>query len=112
MPLGGFAGTVDASGLGPRSFANSPLLTTTNRGSVITTVPRLVVHARRAGRARSRRVAWRLEELVLAAEDVAHRAVGEDLADRARQEVRAREHANVVGRPWRERDGVGDDDLF
>ena len=40
-----------------------------------------------------------LEELVLAAEDLAHAVVGEDPADRVGQEIRARENPDVVGRP-------------
>ena len=54
----------------------------------------------------------RSEQLVLAAEHVAHGSVREDLADRARQQVGAREHAHVVRSPSRQRDRVGDDDLL
>src|SRR4051794_3868896 len=52
------------------------------------------------------------EELVLAAEDLGHRVVGEDPADRVGQQVRARQDADEAGRPGTERDRVGDDDLL
>src|SRR5207237_8143474 len=46
------------------------------------------------------------EQLVLAAEHVTDRAVGEDLADRVGQQVRAGEDADVVGSAGRQRQGV------
>src|SRR5947209_7780446 len=52
------------------------------------------------------------EQLVLAAEHVAHRPVGEDLTDRVGEQVRGREHLDVVWRARSQRDRVGDDDLL
>src|SRR3954452_2159804 len=50
------------------------------------------------------------EQLVLAGEDLADGVVGEDLADRLRQELRGRDHADHLGPVVADRDRVGDDD--
>ena len=57
----------------------------------------------RRGRQARRRcsAATRSEELVLAAEHLAHRAVGEDPADRVGEQLRAGQHVDVVGRARR-----------
>src|SRR3954447_24871394 len=59
----------------------------------------------------SRRADWS-EELVLAAEDLGDRVVGENPADRVRQQVGAAQDADVVRRARPQRDRVGDDDLL
>ena len=64
-----------------------------------------VLQERRGGRGH-------LEELVLAAEDLGHRVVGEDPADRVGQQLRAAQDADVVRRARAQRDRVGDDDLL
>src|SRR5205085_2170711 len=64
-------------------------------------------HARPA--ARSTNV---LEQLILAAEDLADRAIAEDAADRVGQQVGARELADVRGSARTKRNRVGDDDLL
>lgn len=52
------------------------------------------------------------EDLVLALEDLAHRVVREDAADRVAEQGRAGDHVDVVRRPGPKRDGVGDDHLL
>src|SRR5882757_9953873 len=52
------------------------------------------------------------EELVLAAEDLAHRAVAEDAADRLGELVGAGQLEDVARRARRQRDRVRDDDLL
>src|SRR2546427_12020393 len=56
----------------------------------------------------------RLEQLVLAAEDLAYGVVDEDAPYRVGQELGAGEHADVVwsARSVCDRDRVGDDDLL
>src|SRR5581483_8907671 len=52
------------------------------------------------------------KQLILAAEHLTHRAIGEDLADRAGEEIGAGEDPDEVGGAWGQRDRVGDDDLL
>ena len=93
--------------------------------------PRVVVrrragHGARATGAGLLRVAWRArgrefsaglarcplsqKKLVLALEDLRHRVVGEDLANRLREDVGHGERADQLGRARAERHGVGHDD--
>ena len=54
----------------------------------------------------------RLEQLVLAAEDLADGVVDEDPPDRVGQQLGARQHADVLRAVGAHRDRVGDDDLL
>src|SRR3954471_15137836 len=50
------------------------------------------------------------EQLIFAGEDLTDGVVGEDLADRLRQQVRGRDDADHLGPVLADRDRVGDDD--